>query len=78
MDDGKGNTMSIIEANGLNAYNRPQLIKIICAEREERKILEDALHVALDQIEELRAQINKDINEYDFELQQQKEREQIS
>lgn len=70
--------MSIIEANGLNAYNRPQLIKIICAEREERKILEDALQVALDQIEELREMIDKDINDYDWELKQQKEREHIA
>lgn len=77
MDDRKGCTMTEYEKE-LGVYNRPQLIKLACKEREEKKILEAALQVALDQIEELRALINKDINEYEWELKQQKEREQIA
>lgn len=66
------------EIKGLEKYNRPQLIKIVAELLKKNKILNEAIDTAVQQIEELKADLGRDRDEYDWELKQQKEREHIS
>jgi len=66
------------DARKLNQYNRPKLIKIIMEIEAEKEILNNAINEITIDLEELKIEKNQEMEQYDWELQQEKERNHIS